>query len=44
VIAGLLWDLNKRTSLSLDYQEQTPHGGPVVATAKTYFLHLVANY
>ena len=44
VIAGLIWDLNKRTSLSLDYQEQTPHGGPVVATAKTYFLHLVANY
>jgi len=44
VIAGLIWDLNKRTSLSLDYQEQTPHGGPVVAPAKTYFLHLVANY
>ena len=44
VIAGLIWDLNKRTSLALDYQEQTPHGGPVVAPAKTYFLHLVANY
>lgn len=44
VITGLIWDLNKRTSLSLDYQEQTPHGGPVVAPAKTYFLHLVANY
>lgn len=44
VIAGLIWDINKRASLSLDYQEQTPHGGPVVATAKTYFLHLVANY
>jgi hypothetical protein len=44
VIAGIIWDVNKRTSLSLDYQEQTPHGGPVVAPAKTYFLHLVANY
>jgi len=44
VIAGVIWDLNKRTSLALDYQEQTPHGGPVVAPAKTYFLHLVANY
>lgn len=44
VIAGVIWDVNKRTSLSLDYQEQTPHGGPVVAPAKTYFLHLVANY
>ena len=44
VIAGLIWDLNKRASLSLDYQEQTPHGGPAIAVAKTYFLHLVANY
>lgn len=44
VIAGVIWDVNKRTSLSLDYQEQTPHGGPVVAPSKTYFLHLVANY
>ena len=44
VIAGLIWDLNKRVSISLDYQEQTPHGGPVVATSKTYYMHLVANY
>ncbi len=44
VIAGLIWDLNKKVSLALDYQEQTPHGGPVVATAKTYFLHLTASY
>src|SRR5687768_179380 len=44
VIAGLIWDLNKRTSLSLDYQEQTSHNGPVVPNSKIYFLHLVANY
>ena len=44
VIAGLIWDLNKRVSLSLDYQEQTPHGGPVIASAKTYYMHLVASY
>jgi len=44
VIAGVIWDLNKRTSLSLDYQEQTSHNGPVVPNTKTYFLHLVANY
>jgi hypothetical protein len=44
VIAGIMWDLNKRTSLSLDYQEQTSHDGPVVPNTKTYFLHLVANY
>ena len=36
--------LNKKTALALDYQEQTPHSAPGVATTKTYFLHLVANY
>lgn len=44
IIAGLIWDINKRASLALDYQEQTPHGGPVLAVSKIYFLHLVANY
>lgn len=44
VIAGVMWDLNKRVSMSVDYQEQTPHGGPVVAPAKTYFVHMVAAY
>lgn len=43
-IAGLTWDLNKKSALSLDYQEQTPHSGAVIAAAKTYFLHLVANF
>jgi hypothetical protein len=44
IIAGLTWDLNKRVSLAVDYQEQTPHGGPVLTPSKIYFLHLVANY
>ena len=44
VIAGIIWDLNKRTSLSLDYQEQTSHNGPVIPNQKIYFLHLVASY
>jgi hypothetical protein len=44
VIGGLTWDLNKKTALSLDYQEQTPHSGAIAATTKTYFLHLVANF
>ncbi len=44
VIGGLTWDLNKKTALSLDYQEQTPHSGAVIAATKTYFLHLVANF
>jgi hypothetical protein len=44
VIAGLLWDLSRRASLSLDYQEQLPRSGDPSAPLKTYFLHLVANF
>jgi hypothetical protein len=44
VIGGLTFDLNKKSAISLDYQEQTPHSGAVVAATKTYFLHLVANF
>src|ERR1700680_718195 len=45
IIAGLTWDLTKKTALSLDYQEQLPKSGLVGFTAtKTYFLHLVANF
>jgi hypothetical protein len=44
VIAGLTWDLNKKSALSLDYQEQTPENGVIAATTKTYFLHMVANF
>ncbi|HEY1953423.1 MAG TPA: hypothetical protein VGG76_11525 [Gemmatimonadaceae bacterium] len=44
VIGGLTLDLNKKSALSLDYQEQTPHSGAIAATTKTYFLHLVANF
>ena len=44
IIGGLTWDLNKRSAISLDYQEVTPHSGAVIATTKTYFLHMVANF
>lgn len=44
VIAGLTWDLNRKTALALDYQEVTPHDGAVASASKTYFLHLVANF
>jgi hypothetical protein len=44
VIGGLTWDLTKKTALSLDYQEQTPHSEAIAAATKTYFLHLVANF
>ena len=44
VIGGLTWDLNKKSALSLDYQEQTPRNGVIAAATKTYFLHMVANF
>ena len=44
VIGGLTLDLNKKSAISLDYQEQTPHAGAVIAPTKTYFLHMVANF
>jgi hypothetical protein len=44
IIGGLTWDLNKKSALSLDYQEVTPHSGAVATPVKTYFLHLVANF
>jgi hypothetical protein len=44
IIGGLTFDLNKKSALSLDYQEVTPHSGAIAAATKTYFLHLVANF
>jgi hypothetical protein len=44
VIGGLTWDLDKKSALSLDYQEVTPHSGAIATATKTYFLHLVANF
>ena len=44
VIAGLIWDLSKKSSISLDYQEQTPRNTTVVAPTRTYYLHWVANF
>jgi hypothetical protein len=44
IIGGLTWDLNKKSALSLDYQEVTPHSGAIATPIKTYFLHLVANF
>jgi hypothetical protein len=51
-IGGLLFDLTRRASVSLDYQEQlsdnTPivGGVPIIPTLplKTYFMHVVANF
>jgi hypothetical protein len=44
VIAGITWDLSKKSSISLDYQEQTPRNTTVVAPTRIYFLHWIANF
>ncbi len=44
VIGGLIWDLSKNVSLSVDYQETTPVKHNPVSPVKTYFAHLVARY
>jgi len=45
VIAGLTWDLTKKTAIALDYQETTPqNGAPSSLINKTYYLHWVANF
>lgn len=43
-IGGVLWDLSKKTSLSLDYQQQIPRNGSTAAMSKTFFVHWVANF
>jgi hypothetical protein len=44
-IAGITWDLTRKASVSLDYQEQSPRGSVTGTSAsKTYFLHLLASF
>lgn len=44
VIAGVILDLSKRASFSLDYQETTPVKGAPLAPVKTYFAHFVGRF
>lgn len=44
VIGGVVWDLSKKASVSLDYQETTPVTGAPIAPVKTYFAHFVARF
>jgi hypothetical protein len=44
VIAGLLWDVNKKVSLSADYQENTPRKLSTITPTRTWFLHAVARF
>ena len=44
--AGLLWDLNPRSTISLDYQQMTLKTGPtdVKTPTNTLFMHWVVNF
>jgi hypothetical protein len=44
MIAGLLWDLSKRTTMALDYQVQIPKDGLSVPESRTMFVHFVASF
>jgi hypothetical protein len=43
-IAGLQWEFNRRTSLTFDYQNQSPKDGSTAVDNKVYFLHLIAGF
>jgi hypothetical protein len=43
-IAGLIWDLSSRVSLSLDFQAQYPDQGSSAQPTRTLFLHGVARF
>jgi hypothetical protein len=43
-IAGLSWEFNRRTSVTFDYQNQTPKDGSTAADSKIYFFHLIAAF
>lgn len=43
-IAGVSWEFNRRTSLTLDYQAQTPRDGSAAIDNRVVFLHLIAGF
>ncbi len=43
-VAGISWELNKKTSITLDYQTQEPKKGSRAQDLKTYFVHVVASF
>jgi hypothetical protein len=44
IIAGLIWDLDRRLSLAADYQQLLPRDGAAGSDTKTWFLHAVASF
>ena len=43
-IAGVQWELNRRTSITLDYQNRAPRDGGAGADTKVFYLHLIAGF
>ena len=43
-ITGLQWELNRRTTVTFDYQNQTPKNGSTATDSKIFFLHLIAAF
>lgn len=43
-IAGLTWELNKKTSVTFDFQTQEPKKGSRAQDLKTYFVHVIASF
>lgn len=44
IIAGLIWDLDRRLQLAADFQQLLPRDGAAGTDAKTWFLHAVATF
>lgn len=44
IVAGVIWDLARTTSVSVDYQEQTASNPTLAPTTKTWFMHIVAGF
>lgn len=43
-VTGVTWELNKKTSVTFDYQTQEPKNGSKAPDLKTYYLHVIANF
>jgi len=43
-IAGVQWEFNRRTTLTLDYQNSAGRDGSTAPDNKVYFLHLIAGF
>jgi hypothetical protein len=44
IIAGIMYDLNAKTTVSLDWQTLSRQSGSTVSEQKILFLHLVTNF